>query len=195
MDNEGGTGAKVQSAGAKAVAPAPVKAAVRPPPKGRGKPVAKAAVRPPPKGRGKPSAKGQTRQHKYADGTVKGHFPGSIGDKEPLSSVQFKENIKEKPGPPEKFIRQEAPKMVKADMKDDLLEFVVSTTEACIDRYKDDIDISRCVKMKLENHFQGCWVVVVGSNYATFISEDAFQMGTFAYFFVGRKGYLIFKCF
>jgi len=120
-----------------------------------------------------------------------------MGDTDAKSSVRFVENLGmgRKDGIEERFLNVVKPKLVKSDMKNDLLEFVISTTEACVDRYKDDIDISRCVKMKLENHFQGCWVVVVGTNFATFISEDAFQMGTFAYFFIGLKGYLIFKCF
>ena len=132
--------------------------------------------------------------HVYTDGARKGFFQGGYEDSAPVQGVRFADQQQEDEITP-RFLLTTRPRVVKSDMQEDLIDYVVQTAQASLDRYKDDIDISCCIKMKLENRFQGCWVAVVGAHYATFVTEDCFQPGTFCYFFIGRQGFLVFKCF
>ena len=132
--------------------------------------------------------------HLYRDGTRRGFFQGSYADRAP-PQVRFASDKGAGKDDAPNFLVTTRPRVVKSDMSDDLLAYAVETAQAALDRYRDDIDVSCCVKMRLEERFQGCWVVVVGAHYATFVTEDCFQPGTFCYFFVGTMGFLIFKCF
>ena len=87
------------------------------------------------------------------------------------------------------------PRLVKSDMPRRLLDLVVQITSDCLTSYSEDIDISRRIKLGLESRLKGCWMVVVGVNYATYLTEDSFKSGTFAYFFIGRQAILVFKSY
>ncbi len=99
------------------------------------------------------------------------------------------------PLPPQPTVCSPRPRLVKSDMPQRLLNMVIEITADCLSGYNDDVDVSRVLKLKLESRLRGCWMVIVGDNYATFLTEDSFHSGTFAYFFIGRHAFLIFKSY
>ena len=142
------------------------------------------------------------RQHVYTDGSRRGFFDDDVlaAPSTSRKSVHFRDvNGLASPEEPEelapRFVIHSRPKLVRTDMTRKLLDYIVQTAYASVDRYEDDIDISRCMKLKLESRYSGCWMVVVGDSYATFVTEDCYQAGTFAYFFINKQGFLVFKCF
>jgi hypothetical protein len=99
------------------------------------------------------------------------------------------------PPPAPQRLPMARPRLVKTDMPERMYDLVSSITCNSLERHELDIDVSRAIKLRIENRLNGCWMVIVGDNFATFLTEDCFRTGTFAYFYVGRQAFLIFKCF
>jgi len=131
---------------------------------------------------------------RFCDGISAGSFR-----LQPLPNSQFlplpSRYVRKIPPPAPVHLPIARPRLVKTDMQERTYEMISNAASACVARHSADVDVSRAVKLRVENRLGGCWMVVVGDNFATFLTEDAFRAGTFAYFFVGRQAFLIFKCF
>uniref|UniRef100_A0A915L7T6 Dynein light chain n=1 Tax=Romanomermis culicivorax TaxID=13658 RepID=A0A915L7T6_ROMCU len=76
------------------------------------------------------------------------------------------------------------------EMTDEHLNVVISVTEDAENKNLDEKEIASTVKKALEANLGGAWQVVVGRTFGSSIHhEDNF----FAYVFVGKHAYLVWR--
>ncbi len=134
--------------------------------------------------------------HIYTDGSKKGFFVGSYfrdDDEDETPETVFPLRSPRAQSNPSLFVNV-TPKVLKSDMTKAMVWFTMKIAQAATDRYLEDVEVSSCIKERLENARGGNWVTVVGSDFATFVGLETYRAGTMCHFLVGNQAFLVFQC-
>lgn len=82
------------------------------------------------------------------------------------------------------------PVIKRTDMVDEMLDYAIEVSFEGMKLYELEVDIARYIKQKFDQRFGPVWMVIVGSNFGSFVTHQAQH---FAYFYIGQKAILLFK--
>ena len=105
-------------------------------------------------------------------------------------TLKFKKEVYQ----PIKHWTPSEPWLISVDMSKPLMAYMVQAAIMSIDKFNDNLKMTNFLKKLFSIDLGGCWVVIVGQNFCTYITRNCYVDNKFCHFVIGGRGFLIFRC-